>query len=194
MVDLRLTVDPDVKDKLSGDERGYEVYSPFLSARVTLLDDPSAVLLDLPSPGRIRPKGQSTMYLGVCTNRTTPYQIDWDHTNSTQTLFGVERSYLRTAWGDGSFVREWSSHRMLARFGLPHLRTRMVRLLMNDEVYGLYTLMEAPDQDYVFHRSFPDYDPGTLCKTTVPHVTDDSRRFDFFHILMLRYDLIDFVS
>lgn len=50
-------------------------------------------------------------------------------------------------------------HRMLARFGLPHLRTRTVRFFVNDEPVGLYDLLEAPDQDYVFQRSFPDFDP-----------------------------------
>lgn len=162
VVDLRMVMDPSDQAKISGDERGYEVYSPFRSAQVTALDDPSTVLLNLTSPGRIRPKGQSTMYLGVCTNRTTPYQVDWDFNDPSQSLFGATKVYLRTAFSDSSFVREWASHRMLARFGLPHLRTRTVRFIVNDQVYGLYQLMEAPDQDYVFHRSFPDFVPGTL--------------------------------
>lgn len=48
---------------------------------------------------------------------------------------------------------------MLARFGLPHLRARKARFYINDELMGYYTLLEAPDQDYAFHRSFPDFDP-----------------------------------
>ena len=160
VVDLRLVMNPDIKRSLTNDERGYEIYFPFDSATVTALEDPSNVLLTLDSAGRIRAKGQSSMYIGVCTNRTTPYQIDWNRQNASQTLFGMERTILRTAYADPSFVRDWASHRMLARFGLPHLRTRAVRLLMNGEVIGLYNLMEAPEQDYVFHRSFPDFDPG----------------------------------
>lgn len=60
---------------------------------------------------------------------------------------------------DNSYIKDWSSHRMLARFGLPHLRARHVRVRVNWNNHGLYTLLEAPDQEYVFHRSFPDYDP-----------------------------------
>ena len=50
-------------------------------------------------------------------------------------------------------------NRMLARFGLPHLRARKVRFYLNGNLMGLYTLMEAIDAEYVFARSFPDYNP-----------------------------------
>jgi len=159
VVDLRVTVDETSLAKLTGPERAYETYSPFASAVITAMDDPSAVLANITSPGRIRPKGQSTMYLGVCMNRTTPYQLDWDYVDPDQKPFGMEKTYLRTAYSDPSFSREWASHRMLARFGLPHLRTRKVRFFLNDRYMGLYNLMEAVDADYVFKRSFPNYDP-----------------------------------
>lgn len=63
---------------------------------------------------------------------------------------------------DSSYMKEWTMHRMLARFGLPYLRTRSVRLFINSEYYGLYSFMEAPDQEYVFARSFPNYDPSNF--------------------------------
>mmetsp|Transcript_21905 Transcript_21905/g.47372 ORF Transcript_21905/g.47372 Transcript_21905/m.47372 type:complete len:935 (+) Transcript_21905:136-2940(+) len=161
VLDLRFTLPPASFTALTGSQRGFEIYSPFDSATLTPLNDPTTILWAGTNPGRIRPKGQSTMYLGVCANRTTPYQIDWDYNNKTANMLGMTKTYLRTAWGDGSFSREWAAHRMLARFGLPHLRTRSVRLVINDVVMGLYNLMEAPDQDYVFARSFPDFDPAT---------------------------------
>ena len=39
------------------------------------------------------------------------------------------RFYLRNHMSDPSFMREWSMHRMLRRFGLPYLRTRTVRFV-----------------------------------------------------------------
>ena len=93
--------------------------------------------------------------------RSIPYSIDFDHTNATQTLFGVQRGYLRTHVGDYSFVREWAQHRMLARFGLPYLRTRKVRFFMNGIYVGFYDFLESPDQDYVFYRNFPTLDPAS---------------------------------
>ena len=61
---------------------------------------------------------------------------------------------------DGSYMRDWFMHRALARFGLPYLRTRHVRLFINGEKVGIYALMESMVQDYVFARSYPSYDPG----------------------------------
>merc|ERR1719478_397098 len=57
-----------------------------------------------------------------------------------------------------SYMREWSMHRMLARFGLPHLRTRAVRFYINSQYIGLYEAMEPPDMDYVLARGFPTVD------------------------------------
>ena len=156
VVDLRINMDPQVWQQMY-EERSYEVYYNFDNATISSMN--GTVLANLTSPGRLRPKGQSTLVFGTCMDRSIPYSIDWDHVDANQTLFGVERSYLRTHFGDWSFVKEWSMHRMLARFGLPHLRTRTVRFLVNDEPVGLYDLLEAPDQDYVFQRSFPDFDP-----------------------------------
>ena len=158
IVDLRMTMDPDLWDKMY-DERSYEIYTQFQNATVTTYNDPSDILLNLPDEGRLRPKGQSTLAYGTCMDRTIPYSIDFDRTNPYQTLFGVQRAYLRTHLGDWSFAREWAQHQMLARFGLPYLRTRKVRFFVNNEFIGLYDLLEAPDQDYVFERSFPDFDP-----------------------------------
>jgi len=158
IVDLRMEVDSMVWDQMYEDQ-GYEIYSNFISAAVTKMDDESTVFLNTTNPGRFRPKGQSTLYLGTCTDKSVPYSIDFDYHNASQTLFGVQRAYLRTHIGDPSFAREWAQHRMLARFGLPHLRTRKVRFFVNDDYVGLYDLLEAPDQDYVFQRSFPNFDP-----------------------------------
>ena len=66
----------------------------------------------------------------------------------------MEKFYLRNHFGDASYMRDWSMHRMLRRFGLPYLRTRTAKLYINGDYTGLYSLMEAPDQDYVFYRSF----------------------------------------
>ena len=61
--------------------------------------------------------------------------------------------------GDPSYMRDYASHYMLRKFGLPYLRCRPVRLYMNGEYIGFYTMMEAPVQGYVMQRSFGVFDP-----------------------------------
>jgi len=109
----------------------------------------------LPSPGRMRMRGQSTLFYPVCMgNKAVPFKLDFATVNSSQTLYGVESAYLRTHLSDESKMREWVIHRMLANFGLPHVRTRHVRFYVNDDLLGFYTFMEAVDQEYVSARSF----------------------------------------
>jgi len=122
----------------------------------------------LPSPGRMRPRGQSTLLYPVCMNEeAVPFKLDFASFNATQTLFGVETAYLRTHLNDKSHMKEWLMHRMLARFDLPYLRTRHVRFHVNGKQLGFYTFMEAPDQEYVMSRNFDytfDKDSSALYK------------------------------
>lgn len=158
VLDLFITMEEADYDYLLKNQ-SYEVYSPFTSAR--LATKANETLQMLTNPGRIRPRGQSTLYLSTCLGSPTiPFQLELNTVNETQALFGVEKLYLRNHLSDNSYMREWAIHRMLARFGLPHLRARKVRFHINGERRGFYTAMEAPDQEYVFARSFPDYDPS----------------------------------
>jgi len=109
----------------------------------------------LSSPGRMRPRGQLTLFMPICLDlEDIPFKLDFASVNATQTLFGMETAYLRNHLMDESHMKEWVMHRMLARFGLPYLRTRHVRFHVNGAQLGFYTFMEAPDQEYVMSRNF----------------------------------------
>eukprot|EP00581_Thalassiosira_minuscula_P031820 CAMPEP_0183768422 /NCGR_PEP_ID=MMETSP0739-20130205/16733_1 /TAXON_ID=385413 /ORGANISM="Thalassiosira miniscula, Strain CCMP1093" /LENGTH=874 /DNA_ID=CAMNT_0026007653 /DNA_START=27 /DNA_END=2648 /DNA_ORIENTATION=- len=101
-------------------------------------------------PGKIRTKGQSTLMITACLGfKNVPFQIEFD-----TSFMGMEIVYLRNHLGDASYMRDYASHLMLKRFGLPYLRSRPARLYMNGEYVGFYTLLEAPVQGYVMQRSF----------------------------------------
>lgn len=153
--------------------KSFETYRAFESAQLTTLDK-TKVLSNLTSPGRIRPKGQSTLYIPICLGTdTTPFQLDFADTNSSQTLFGVEKIYLRHHMGDYSYLRDYAYNRMLAMYGLPHLRTRKVVFYINGQKFGYYNLMEATDQEYVFARSFPKYNPDAFALYKMKSVAMD---------------------
>lgn len=134
----------------------FEQYRPFQSVAVKTTSGDEIVSLGN-APGEIRSKGQSSLFLATCVGTDTfPFQLEFA---KNSTLFGMERVFLRHHIGDYSYMRDYAYNIMLARFGLPHIRARKVRVTINDNLHGFYTLMEAPDQDYVFHRSFPDFDP-----------------------------------
>jgi hypothetical protein len=102
------------------------------------------------SAGRIRIKGQSTLFVAGCEgHKNLPYTIKFDDGS----FLGMENFYLRTHFNDASQMRDHASNEILRAVGLPHLRTRPVRLFLNGEYSGFYTLMESPEQDYVMQVS-----------------------------------------
>lgn len=134
----------------------FEMYAPFSSMEATTSRGVERI-----TSGAIRPRGQSTLALAHCLGLSQfPFLVKVNSENASQTFFGLERFYLRHHFGDLSTVREWGMHRLLARFGLPYLRTRHVQFYINGDYVGFYSLMEAPDQEFVYARGFPDYDPG----------------------------------
>jgi len=137
--------------------RLFETYRPFQSAQLRTVDG-GEILASINEPGRIRPKGAFSLIVTSCMLQDTiPFLIDFGKNNPS--FFGMNKIYLRNFKADKSYIREWTLHRMLARFGLPYLRTRTVRFYINGDLIGLYEFMEAIDQEYVFQRSFPDHDP-----------------------------------
>mmetsp|Transcript_9961 Transcript_9961/g.11569 ORF Transcript_9961/g.11569 Transcript_9961/m.11569 type:complete len:913 (+) Transcript_9961:168-2906(+) len=135
----------------------HEMYRPAQRMIVDTKDGNMKILNNF----RMRTRGQSTMFFPACFGTPAyPFLLDFDSEDPDQTLFGVRKAYLRNSFGDASGLNEWVAHRMLARSGLPYLRTRHVEVIINGVNLGLYVLMEAPDQEMVFARSFPDYNPS----------------------------------
>jgi len=132
----------------------WEEFVPFVDVAVS---NPSGntTIISSSGTGKIRTKGQSTLMITACLGlQNVPFQIEFD-----KPFMGMEVMYLRNHMGDMSYMRDYASHFMLRRFGLPYLRSRPVRLYMNGEYVGFYTLMEAPAQGYVMQRSFGVFQP-----------------------------------
>lgn len=153
----------------------WEDFVPFSEFSVT---NPTAIgesdassQLSAGGGGKIRTKGQSTLMITACLGlANVPFQIEFDTPWN-----GMEVVYLRNHLGDASYMRDYASHALLKRFGLPYLRCRPVRFYLNGEYVGFYTLMEAPTQGYVMQRSFGIFDPADTAlykvKTTIAEVS-----------------------
>jgi len=157
VVDLHATVSPADWETLRSNPYT-ETYIPVEEFKI--VGSAGTTIEVLPSPGRLRPRGQSTLVYPICMDEPAiPFKLDFSSTNSSQTLFGIETAYLRSHLNDLSQLSDWTIHRMLARFGLPHLRARHVRFFVNDVLIGFYTMLEAPDEHHVLARTYGyDYD------------------------------------
>jgi hypothetical protein len=114
-------------------------------------------------PMEMRTRGFSTLATAECMGiASKPFLLDFAGIDKTQNLFGVTKGYLRNnAVTSDMGLREYLAHRVLARSGLAYLRSRHVDVYINDIHVGLMLFMEAPDQEYVFARSFPKYNRDT---------------------------------
>jgi len=56
---------------------------------------------------------------------------------------------LNSAWRDPAFVREHMAYLVFAASGVPAPRTRMVRLQVNGNFYGLFVEVEQPDKGFL---------------------------------------------
>lgn len=136
------------------DHPTWEEFVPFIDVTVSNPSDTNSII-STTGTGKIRTKGQSTLMMTACFGLpNVPFQLEFD-----TPFMGMEIAYLRNHLGDPSYMRDYASHYMLRRFGLPFLRSRPVRLFMNGEYVGFYTLLEAPVQGYVMQRSFGVFQP-----------------------------------
>lgn len=166
VLDLEFTMETADYDYLVVNKT-FEQYRPFQSA--VLKDTDGTEIMTLNEPGKIRSKGQSSLFMASCMGAEAfPFQVQM---GGSETLFGVERIYLRHHIGDNSYMRDWAYNRMLARFGLPFLRARKVRVSVNGNLHGFYTLLEAPDQGENIIILLTQYYCSMIVSRTVLYLT-----------------------
>jgi spore coat protein CotH len=76
-------------------------------------------------------------------------------------FLGVERLTLNAMRFDPTMLREAAAYRLFAQAGVPAPRQGYARLTINDTPYGLYSLVETLDENFL-SRVFPEDDVGNL--------------------------------
>ena len=97
-------------------------------------------------------------------------KFDFNHFEKGQTFYGLKKLNLNNAIADCSYERDRVSYKVFAAAGLPSLRTSYAHVTINDEDYGLYVLVEAPDDQFL-DRTFDEPD-GNLYDGKY-YMTDD---------------------
>jgi spore coat protein CotH len=74
-------------------------------------------------------------------------KIDFDKYSSNQKFLGLKALVLDNLTQDASGIHEMVAMKFLARLGIPAPRETHVRLYVNNEYVGLYSIVEAVDKD-----------------------------------------------
>lgn len=97
------------------------------------------------------------------------FKLDIDEFVEGQEIYDLDKLNLNNGFMDPSFVREKCCYELCKAAGLPTERTNYVALYINDTYWGLYTLVEQLDQEFIESRFGPG-EEGNLWKGE-PHAT-----------------------
>ena len=87
-------------------------------------------------------------------------KFDFNRFQDGRRFLGLEKLNLNNAITDCSYLHDRVAYRLFGDAGLPTLRTSYAQVTVNGDEYGLYVLIEAPD-DRFLARNFED-DSGNL--------------------------------
>jgi len=130
-------------------------------------DDPPYLMADFTWDGGsldsigVRFKGNSSYwsYYGL----KKSFKLDFDEYLPGQELFGLDKLNLNNGFLDASAVREKCAYELWAFLGEAACRTNYAALTINGEYWGLYLLVEQPDQEFLESR-FGGGEEGNLWK------------------------------
>ena len=94
--------------------------------------------------------------------------------NRDERLRGRSRLNLNSGWRDPAFVREILTYRIYERVGSLSLESRIVRVLVNSQFWGMYVEVEQPDKTYLEEQGLKD---AVLYKADSPNNQSDERYF-----------------
>lgn len=80
------------------------------------------------------------------------FKLDIDEFVDGQEIYGLDKLNLNNCFLDASYVREKCAYELCAAMGMPVSRTNYAAVYINDELWGLYLLVEQPDQEFLESR------------------------------------------
>jgi hypothetical protein len=112
----------------------------------------------------VRTKGNSSLMTVAGDPNGTRYslKVDLNHYVKGQDLAGLQKLNFNNGFSDPTHLREFLSYNLMRSLGVPTPRCAFVNLYINDELLGLYTVVEQVDDEFV-ESLFPKGD-GDLYK------------------------------
>ena len=118
----------------------------------------------------VRYKGNSTYWLAA-NGQKRPMSIDLNAFGEDQELMGVSKLVLNNQWSDASLVREVIAYRVMQDY-MPAPKANFVKIVINNENYGIFTSVEHLGGDFCRDRFGSD--DGFRYKAVPPDLWPDT--------------------
>ena len=118
----------------------------------------------------------------ICTKLSMKIKINWN--GSDTKFFGLKKLQLHSQNLDPSQLHDRLGYHLFREMGVPAPRSVHARLMINDEYYGLYSLVEQIDGRFV-KENFSD-DDGNLYKEVWPIDINGNPLADWVYLSALK--------
>jgi spore coat protein CotH len=105
------------------------------------------------------------------------FKLDFGQFRDGQEFRGVRRLTLNNMVQDDSMLREHTYYWLCHELGIPAPRHGYARVYLNDELYGLYGVVETMDKQYV-KQAWPEDPYGNLYEGQGADVVDGDDHYD----------------
>jgi spore coat protein CotH len=97
----------------------------------------------------IRTKGGSSLSsVARSTSDRYSFKVDINEYIDGQKFFGLKKFTLQNSFNDPSYMREVITYDLMAELGVPAPQHAFVNLYVNEELFGLYLMVEAVDGEF----------------------------------------------
>lgn len=101
----------------------------------------------------IRTKGNSSLVSVVnSASERYSFNIDVNEYVDGQKLLGMKKFVLNNMFNDPSYMREYIAYQLLEEMGVASPQRSFVNVYVNDELKGLYLLVEFVNKDFIRHH------------------------------------------
>ena len=120
------------------------------------------VVIDNEAYKNVAIRGKGNTSLSQVSNDRYSYKIEFDHYDSTNTYYGLDKLCLNNIIQDNTYMKDYLTYQMMNKMGVAAPLCSYVYITVNGEDWGLYLAVEGVEESFLQRNYGKDY--GELYK------------------------------
>lgn len=120
------------------------------------------VVIDNEAYKNVAIRGKGNTSLSQVTNDRYSYKIEFDHYDSINTYYGLDKLCLNNIIQDNTYMKDYLTYRMMNEIGVASPLCSYAYITVNGEDWGLYLAIEGVEESFLQRNYGKDY--GELYK------------------------------
>lgn len=120
------------------------------------------VVIDNEAYKNVAIRGKGNTSLSQVSNDRYSYKIEFDHYDSTNTYYGLDKLCLNNIIQDNTYMKDYLTYQMMNEMGVAAPLCSYVYITVNGEDWGLYLAVEGVEESFLQRNYGKDY--GELYK------------------------------